>query len=433
MQYADVAPPITNLSPPARITSIDALRGLVMLTMIFVNDIAAAEHVPWWLKHYSDSFRGSGMTFVDLVFPAFLFIVGMSIPLAPRSRVARGEPLWKLFLHILVRTVGLLAIGIMMVNAESGPSAKLTGWSPTAWHSLMFLAAIFSFSTVSPPDHRDAKKPKREAVFVYITIALRVLGVLMLIWLALVYRSDKGGRLIAFHSSWPIVSIRTEWYGILGLIGWAYFVAALVFITFRLNRLALLGCMVLLLCLFAADRKGAFDGFWLRHVVSIGQALGSMASISVAGVILGTILFTPDTATHGRRIRFTTFFVMGCAAAALLLQRLYGISKNNATPSWCLWSCAITAALWLVFYLAGDVVRVPYVIKPFAIAGQNVLLAYLLSAGMGSWLSAIHLSNAYERLAEPNLAHAAARSLGCAIVVLALTALLNRGGFKLKL
>jgi len=53
---------------------------LLIFTMIYVNDISGAKHVPWWMKHFSDSFKGSGMTFVDLVFPAFLFIVGMSIP-----------------------------------------------------------------------------------------------------------------------------------------------------------------------------------------------------------------------------------------------------------------------------------------------------------------------------------------------------------------
>src|SRR5437763_16625032 len=90
---------------PPRITSIDALRGLVILAMIYVNDISGAKHVPWWMKHFSDSFKGSGMTFVDLVFPAFLFIVGMSIPFALGSRIARGDPIWKILGHILIRTL----------------------------------------------------------------------------------------------------------------------------------------------------------------------------------------------------------------------------------------------------------------------------------------------------------------------------------------
>src|ERR1041385_1397673 len=99
--------PAAAKTSATRITSIDALRGLVMFTMIFVNDLAGAprELVPDWMVHFSDRHDGgSGMTFVDLVFPAFLFIVGMSIPFALGSRLTRGEPLWKIVLHIITRT-----------------------------------------------------------------------------------------------------------------------------------------------------------------------------------------------------------------------------------------------------------------------------------------------------------------------------------------
>src|SRR5437867_3550980 len=124
--------PVGEKGPIAgRITSIDALRGLVMFTMIYVNDISGAKHVPWWMRHYSDSFKGSGMTFVDLVFPAFLFIVGMSIPFALGGRMAKGEPILKTIGHVALRTLSLLFIGILMVH-ETPDSAAL-GWSGAWW------------------------------------------------------------------------------------------------------------------------------------------------------------------------------------------------------------------------------------------------------------------------------------------------------------
>ena len=58
------------------------------------------------------------MTFVDLVFPAFLFIAGMSIPFALGCANA-GEPLWKIVWHVVTRTCALLTIGILMVNCPS--------------------------------------------------------------------------------------------------------------------------------------------------------------------------------------------------------------------------------------------------------------------------------------------------------------------------
>src|ERR1700728_1803667 len=129
----------------SRVTSIDALRGFVMFMMIFVNDLAGAPEkiIPDWRAHSSDRHKeGSGMTFVDLVFPAFLFIVGMSIPFALGSRLNKGEARWKIAGHIVARTLALLAIGILMVNGESGVSPR--------WEATMFLSSILAFCTFSP-------------------------------------------------------------------------------------------------------------------------------------------------------------------------------------------------------------------------------------------------------------------------------------------
>jgi predicted acyltransferase len=153
-------------------------------------------------------------------------------------------------------------------------------------------------------------------------------------------------------------------------------------------------------------------------------------------MLLASILLAPDAATIRARVRFALLFIAGCSAGALLLHGLYGINKNQATPSWCLWACAITAALWLLFYGLADVWPqsiAPKFAKPFAIAGSNVLLAYLLSEMHGSALDLADLGGWYSRLARPDLAHAMARSIGCAVVILAVTAGLNRLGFRLKL
>src|SRR5262245_5834310 len=93
---------LTGRSHTNRIVSVDAVRGFVMFWMIFVNDLAGAPEriVPAWMRHFHGK---SGMTFVDLVFPAFLFIVGMSIPLGLKSRLDRGEPIPRIILHIVLR------------------------------------------------------------------------------------------------------------------------------------------------------------------------------------------------------------------------------------------------------------------------------------------------------------------------------------------
>jgi len=393
-----------------------------MFTRIFVNDLMNANHVPAWMQHYHGQ---TGMTFVDLVFPAFLFIVGMSIPLAMGPRLERGEPIWKAIAHVLLRTVALLAIGIMMVNSDLGPNSAKMGWSGTWWTALMYISAILSFCSLSPGG-KNAPEDHRQ-FWRRITLVLRVLGIGLMVFLALTYRADNGRPVLQLHPFF----IRHAWYGILGVIGWAYLVASIIYLIFRNHRTALLGCTALVMCLYATG--DLFSRFWIAHQVNIQSALGSHAAISVAGLLLGSILLTPDTKSHSARIRFTAMFIAGCVAAAILLGPQWGISKERGTPAWCFWACAITAALWLAFYLIDEVMHGRIILKPLAATGRNVLLAYLLSEMMESVLDLSHLSNWYARLAEPNLMHAIDRSATCAAVILWITVIANRLGFTLRI
>jgi predicted acyltransferase len=69
-----------------RINSIDIFRAITMLLMVFVNDFWTLTGIPSWLQHSgaTQDFLG----FSDIVFPCFLFIVGMSIPYAIMNRIA---------------------------------------------------------------------------------------------------------------------------------------------------------------------------------------------------------------------------------------------------------------------------------------------------------------------------------------------------------
>lgn len=316
-----------SAAPTPRIASIDALRGFVMFTMIFVNDLAGAPRavVPDWMAHFSDRHKhGSGMTFVDLVFPGFLFLVGMSIPFALGGRMNQGRPVWKTFGHVAVRTLALLAIGILMVNGES-PAEASVGWSPELWSYTMFLSAIFAFCAISPRTATEGAK-KFWRIF---SLGLRAAGFAGMIYCAFTFEGENGRRVITLLP----FAINTEWYGILGIIGWSYLFAAIVYLAFRTHRIALLGCVALLLCLYPADKSGCFDGFWLNQVFGIGE-IGAHTSIVVAGTLLASILAAADTVTVRMRTRFALLFAIGFAVAALLLNGLYGISKNKATPSW---------------------------------------------------------------------------------------------------
>src|SRR5580765_358859 len=123
-----------------RILSVDAFRGITILAMIFVNELAGMRDIPSWMKHMPAD--ADAMSFVDVVFPAFLFIVGMSIPFAINKRLAKGDGFFKLQEHILFRTLGLLVLGFFLVNAEGGYDESAMGMRIELWSLLFFVAVI---------------------------------------------------------------------------------------------------------------------------------------------------------------------------------------------------------------------------------------------------------------------------------------------------
>nr|WP_319372593.1 heparan-alpha-glucosaminide N-acetyltransferase domain-containing protein [uncultured Methanobacterium sp.] len=89
-----------------RIISLDVFRGLAVAAMIFVNAMAFSDFTPGIFEHAA----WNGLTFADLVFPSFLFIVGVSMAysFAARSKDSKRR-LWG---HFLFRVVALFTIGV---------------------------------------------------------------------------------------------------------------------------------------------------------------------------------------------------------------------------------------------------------------------------------------------------------------------------------
>ncbi|MHB1958252.1 MAG: heparan-alpha-glucosaminide N-acetyltransferase domain-containing protein [Acidobacteriaceae bacterium] len=101
-----------------RPVSLDVLRGLTIAFMILVNNgiqgyaYPALEHAEW-----------NGWTPTDLVFPTFLFLVGVSIVFAFESRLARGASKSSLLIHTFRRASILFALGLIVNGFPHFPLA----------------------------------------------------------------------------------------------------------------------------------------------------------------------------------------------------------------------------------------------------------------------------------------------------------------------
>src|SRR5882757_4710188 len=190
---------------PIRLLSVDAFRALNMLCMIFINDLSGVKGIPYWMDHAKR--MQDTMGFADTIFPGFLFIVGLSIPLAINRKLQKGESFGAISFSILSRSFTLLVMGFLHVNLESYSSTSAL--PEYAWEILITIA--FFLIWLDYPDTLD--KVKR-----YILIGA---GWAILIVMAILYKGvDRQG---------DIHGLRPEWWGILGIIGWSYLVCAFVY------------------------------------------------------------------------------------------------------------------------------------------------------------------------------------------------------------
>src|ERR1700748_1583378 len=93
---------VTLKETSKRLLSVDAFRALNMLCMIFINDLSGVRGIPTWMDHAKR--MEDSMGFADTIFPAFLFIVGLSIPLAIDRKMKKGESAGAISFHILSRS-----------------------------------------------------------------------------------------------------------------------------------------------------------------------------------------------------------------------------------------------------------------------------------------------------------------------------------------
>lgn len=333
-----------------RIVSIDAFRGITILVMIFVNELAGVSDVPQWMKHMPAD--ADAMTFVDLVFPAFLFIVGMSVPFAFNARLAKGDQPLVIWKHTLKRSLALIIMGLFMVNAEYGYSEAQMLITPALW-------AFFAYTLPIPIWNKYGK----DFSILWKNI-LQYGGMLGFVALYFLYVQDSGE-----------IGMTPKWWGILGLIGWAY-LFTVVFYWFSNGNLKAL--IVFFAISVLANCINQTDGLAINDLAAFKFVAGHLTHVTlvVAGVIISLLFFDgKNKATiNWQVVGFgILFFLMG-----YLLRPYYEVSKIRGTPSWALYSAGICTFIYYALYWLMEKEKKTNWSDFFMPAAANPLLIYIL-------------------------------------------------------
>jgi heparan-alpha-glucosaminide N-acetyltransferase len=337
-----------------RILSIDALRGITILVMIFVNELAGVEGVPVWMKHMPAD--ADAMTFVDVVFPAFLFIVGMSIPFAINNRIAKGDSLFQLQWHILFRAIGLIVLGVFMVNAEGGYHEESMILSIPVWSLLFYVCVILVWNVYTFKNK-------------IISYVLRGLGVIGLIALAMIFRGGEDGSEI----------MQPQWWGILGLIGWAYLIACIIYQVVQGNLLALGVSLAACIGFYMIGKMPGVQSSGTWNWISAQAGHATHTSLVVGGIILSLIFFDlRQNKSNNRRMTEALVFAVILFAGGFFLRPAYQISKIWATPTWALYSAGICTLIFIFLYWLIDLKKISGWTNFFKPAASNPLLTYII-------------------------------------------------------
>ena len=391
-----------------RLASLDACRGFVILAMIWVNYLAGMPGIPYWLEHAGP--RADGITLPDLVFPAFLFMAGTAIPLALRREVAPGAPglTVPLLGRLLWRAGSLMVAGVVLAEAWRYDDAAAL--LPRALYFTLFYGAMLLLWR---------QGLARGWLF--------WLGAALMAALLLLFR----GRVEAGS---PSVYLQHSWWGILGMIGWAYLVCGVLYLLARGRDGALWTCLVLLLALYA----GGTDGWLplpplLQEFVNVPQVLGSTSANVMAGVLAGRILLAQSDAAPARAVMPLVALALVLLAAGLLLRPFYGINKIHATAPYTLVCAGITLALFVLFYWLCDVRGWRGWCAWLLPAGGNALLAYIAPDVWEQLAALLHLPRFWWPYWQQGGMAGLLNGAVLALAMVGVTALATRAGLRLKM
>lgn len=336
-----------------RISSIDIMRGLTIFLMLFVNDLNM-HTAPSWLGHSKANFDGMGLA--DWVFPGFLFLVGMALPFSLSKRHSEGQSSYETVKHILRRTVSLLVIGVLMLNTGR-VNAELTGMSENLWAILMYIGVFLVWNNYR---NKDTK--------FFLVSGLRLTGLAILVFLVFRFRSGKPEN---------YGSLIPGWWGILGLIGWGYLVAALTYVAIRDSIIKTAVVTAFFLGLNILSKLNLL-GFLDPVKPILGTIIdGNVPLIVLTGMIAGLIIKKIPPKEIGRIV--ISFLILGVFYIILgfILRQWFIISKILATPSWGMICGGISMLVFIIIYWIVDVKNITRWGSFFRPAGENALTTYL--------------------------------------------------------
>jgi len=363
----------------SRLISLDVLRGLTIILMTIVNNPGDWGHVYSPLLHA----EWHGCTPTDLVFPTFLFIVGVSVVLATSNKTLNINAIQK----ILIRTLRIFCLGLFLSFFSKIQVFGLEGL-PLLGVRLIITAIIVALL------FRDYDRRLQ------FYSAVSIFTIMML---------------LAFGGFAHYENVRIP--GVLQRIAIVYLIVSLLYLKTNWKTQAVF-CLIVLLVYWALMtlipipgiggpnfEKGTNLAAWLDNYLLPGHLwatsktwdpegiLSTLPAIStgIAGLLVGTLL-----TNHLSKDKKALYLLIGSVFAVvlgLLWNIVFPINKSLWTSSYVLYAAGIASACLVVLYYIIDVLGISGWTKFFVIFGVNPMVVFFFSGIIPRVLSSILIDN----------------------------------------
>ena len=344
---------VATPTPPARLVSLDAYRGLTMLAMasggLALHRVAQNfpdsrawqiigyqfEHVPW-----------VGCALWDLIQPSFMFMVGVSMAYSCASRQAHGQTWGQMFRHALVRSLVLILLGIFL-RSDGRPQTNFTFEDVLTQIGLGYAFLFLIWNLPTPVQF------------------LTALAVLAGYW-GYFYAYPLPGPDFDYVS----VGVGPNWPHLEGIAAhWDKNTnAAAAFDQWFLN-------------LFPRAKEFVYNGGGYL-TLSFVPSLATM----IFGLLSGELL----RSTRLDRTKFLLLViagVVGLAAGQLLdFTGVCPIVKRIWTPSWTLFSTGWTCLILAAFFGVVDILKFRWWTFPLIVVGMNSITMYCMAELIPGWI-----------------------------------------------
>lgn len=376
----------THMDTSNRLLALDVFRGMTIAGMILVNNPGS------WSTVYKPFLHADwhGCTPTDWVFPFFLFMVGMAIPIALGRRKAAGEGLAGLRRKIVVRTLIIFGLGLLMA---AFPRFGFKEGHDNLWIPHLILLAVGLFAIFWRGVSIVAKERK---IVGWIALAVAVGMLAIGIW------------------AYNLTTLRIP--GVLQRIALVYCACAFIFLATDTRRQIWIGTGLLLLYwglmtlvpvpggvapnLEAETNLGAWldrallgGHLWSQAITWDPEGLLSTLPAVVTGMIgmqAGSWIKTSRSPYE----HLTGIFGVGVllVALGLIWDLAFPINKKIWTSSYVLYTGGVALLFLGMIYWVVDVLQYGRWTRFFVVYGMNALFIFVLSGLVSKLLGAIKLA-----------------------------------------